>query len=196
MKKSSLIVLAGGKSSRMKTNKAFLPINNTSLIETIINKLSNQFQQVIVVSNDIPSYSHLKAKIVPDIIPNCGPLSGIHAGLVKSNYSLSFVVACDMPFVSINLANHLISLANGFDVVVPIVKENYEALCAVYAKSCIPDIENNLEKGKRKVSSLYKQVKTLPVYEKELSKHCRVDQAFLNLNTPHDYRMAQRLLNA
>lgn len=196
MMKAGLVILAGGKSSRMKTNKAFLPINNTSLIEIIINKLSSLFLEVIIVSNDVPSYSHLKAKIVPDIIPNRGPLSGIHAGLVNSNYNLNFVVACDMPFVSARLADYLISQANGYDVVVPVVNGYYQTNCAAYAKSCIPYIEDNLEQENRKVICLYSQVKTLPVYEKEVSKYCRVDQAFLNLNTPRDYKLAQKIINA
>lgn len=195
MERTSLIILAGGKSSRMKTNKAFLPINGTPLIESIIHKLRNSFLEVIVVTNDVPLYSHLKARIVTDIIPGCGPLSGIHAGLTVSNCNYSFVLACDMPFVDPRLAKYLVSLTPGYDVVVPVVKGFYETSCAIYAKSSIPHIESNLNRGIRKVIDFYRDVKILPVYEKELSKYCKVDQAFINLNTPHDYKLAQRIID-
>lgn len=195
MERTSMIVLAGGKSSRMKTNKAFLPFKNTPLIETIINKLRDSFFEVIVVTNTVSLYSHLKARIVSDIIPECGPLSGIHAGLMASTCHYNFVLACDMPFVDVELVQYLISLAPGYDVVVPVVGGFYETSSAIYAKSCIPYIEAHLKRGSHKVINLYSDVKTLPVYEKELSHYCKVDQAFLNLNTPHDYLLAQRIID-
>lgn len=192
MEGTSLIVLAGGKSSRMKTNKAFLPIGNASLIETIIHKLEDLFQEVIVVTNDAPLYSHLKVRIVNDIIPEQGPLSGIHAGLIASKFNYSFVLACDMPFVNAALSSYLVSQIEGYDVVVPVISGFYETNCAVYSKNCIPHIESNLQRSIRKVMDFYRNVKVLPVYEKELSRYCKVDQAFFNLNTPHDYKLAQK----
>ncbi|HHU33458.1 MAG: molybdenum cofactor guanylyltransferase [Zhaonellaceae bacterium] len=194
MEGTSLIVLAGGKSSRMKTNKAFLPIGNAPLIETIIHKLRDSFQEIIVVTNDAPLYSHLKVRTITDIIPKQGPLSGIHAGLIASKFNYSFILACDMPFVNAPLSSYLVRQAEGCDVVVPVISGFYETTCAVYSKNCLPYIESNLKRGVRKVLDFYRNVKVLAVYEKELSRYCKVDQAFLNLNTPHDYKLAQRII--
>ena len=83
-KNYTAIILSGGKSSRMGTNKSHLKINGKSLIERTVELCRSIFDESIIITNDIEEYVSLKIKCYKDIYPNFGPLSGIHSGLVNS----------------------------------------------------------------------------------------------------------------
>jgi len=91
------IILAGGKSSRMGTNKAFLQINGVIMIERVARVLTGVCSKVII-SGDEKTYSNLGYRVVPDIYPGCGPLSGIYAGLLATANHYIFISACDTPY--------------------------------------------------------------------------------------------------
>ena len=90
------IILAGGKSTRMGVNKAFLKIGGCTIIEEIFSKFKNIFSRVIIIANEIERFNFLGAQITPDIIPSKGPLGGIYTGLIKSSSFHNFVTACDV----------------------------------------------------------------------------------------------------
>jgi molybdopterin-guanine dinucleotide biosynthesis protein A len=97
---SSALILAGGNSSRFGTDKAFVPFNNTTLIEHIIEQLNTIFTEVIISAQDPLKYDHLHLTVCQDLLQKTGPLGGIHAGLKTANSDYLFVTACDMPFIS------------------------------------------------------------------------------------------------
>jgi len=119
--KASAIILAGGKSSRMGTNKALLKINEKTNIERMADKLKLFFDDIILVTNDSEQYEFLELKTAADHYPGMGPLAGVHAGLLASDYDLNFIVACDMPFVSAELAEALVNSCGHFDAVIPVI---------------------------------------------------------------------------
>lgn len=94
------VILAGGNSSRISTDKAFLKLNSHSIIENTILKLRSEFSKVIIVANLIEKYNHLGPEVVSDIFTHKGPLGGIHAGLTSSDSFYNLFVACDMPFIN------------------------------------------------------------------------------------------------
>src|SRR3954469_4803909 len=106
--KAAAIILSGGKSSRMGTNKALLKINEKTNIKRITDTLKVLFNDIILVTNDPEDYQFLGVKMVSDHYPGQGPLAGVHAGLLASPHETNFVVACDMPFVSVGLAELLV----------------------------------------------------------------------------------------
>src|SRR3989338_6495006 len=118
IKKVTAIILAGGKSSRMCRNKAFIKLKGKTFIEKIIVTLKSIFDEVIIVANEVEKLKGLKVRVVKDIVPNRGPLSGIHSGLVNSKTLINFVVACDMPFLNPGVINQMVRIANGYDAVV------------------------------------------------------------------------------
>ncbi|WP_423055270.1 molybdenum cofactor guanylyltransferase [Zhaonella formicivorans] len=190
----SAIILSGGRSSRMKKNKAFLTVENLTLIETLVQKMHQVFPEVIIVTNDPEAYAFLEASVVTDLIPRNGPLSGIHAGLKAASFDYSFIVACDMPFVDLKLARFLVGLAQGHDVVVPKVGQHYEPLYAVYGKSCIPYIEKCLEQQIYKIIEFYPEVNVRVVDELTLARYADLKKVFLNVNTPEDLEAAKRMV--
>jgi molybdopterin-guanine dinucleotide biosynthesis protein A len=181
------VILAGGLSSRMGLDKAFLSFSGRPLVEMVIDRLRPLFSELVIVSNNPKIYKKHNLKVIQDILPRKGPLGGIYTGLVASENNYNFIVACDMPFLNPGLIRHLTEEAAGFDAVVPKFKGRYEPLCAIYSKGCIRAIEERLSKGELKIRSFFKDVKVKIITESEISKFDPRGLSFLNVNTPSQY---------
>lgn len=188
---ASAIILAGGKSSRMKVNKAFVTINQQQMIELVIRKLQPLFTEIIVVTNKPEDYSGLGVKTATDLVPGQGPLGGIQAGLLAAVNQHSFIMACDMPFVEPALISYLFEKSHDYDVVVPQIGEYFEPLHAVYSKDCLKAIGACLDQGVHKVYAFYDQVKVKYVGLETLKELVDPNKAFFNVNTPEDLAQAK-----
>jgi FdhD protein len=181
------VILAGGNSTRMKSNKALLPYRGERFIERIYRQLADIFPEVILVTNTPEMYRFLPCQTVADHFPGMGSLAGIHAGLSHSTTPHIFVVACDMPDLNDALIRQLVSKADGNDVVIPESEGGLEPLHAVYGKGCLPAMEKTLSSGKRRIVECFDQLKVTVVSREEIS---RIDPEFLsfrNINTPEEY---------
>ncbi|MDO8141909.1 MAG: molybdenum cofactor guanylyltransferase [Candidatus Brocadiales bacterium] len=182
------IILAGGKSQRMGSNKAFLKYGDTTFIEHQVMMLSKIFDEIILSANDANAYTSLKLPIVSDMMPGKGPLSGICAGLKRAASSHAFVIACDMPFVDEKLIHYLRSQINGYDVVVPKSSRGLEPMHAFYSKNCIQPMYRCLEEGRLRVVDFFPEVKVKIVDEKEFAGLDASIKSLINLNTPDEYK--------
>ncbi|MDN5344549.1 MAG: molybdenum cofactor guanylyltransferase [Clostridia bacterium] len=188
------VVLAGGKSTRMGTNKALLPLGRESMLATIVAALRPLFPEVIVVTNTPDLYRDWQVRLVTDVIPGRGPLSGFHAGLLASPWWHNFVVACDMPFLDPAFIEHLLGQARGYDAVVPRRGEYLQPLHAVYSRSCLPAIEACLQQGDYQAFAFYPHVKVRYIDIDRLQGFTDLERVFFNINTPADLDRARRLL--
>lgn len=194
MSQATAIILAGGKSTRMGTDKALIRVSDDNMLESAVRALAGGFSELIISANN-RSYESLEIKTVSDVYPGRGPLAGIHAGLLASGNDVNFVVPCDMPFIDVQLALYMVELANGFDVVVPKIGTYYEPLFAVYTKNCLPAIEAHLLAGRNKVMKLYTDtgLKIRYVNEAEIEKFGHSESLFFNVNTPVDLEQAKNM---
>ena len=120
MESISIVVLAGGQSQRMGSNKALLRIDDReTLIERVVNNLKPLSDDIVLVSNAPELYADLPVRQTADLFPGAGPLAGLHAGLQTARHPWSLVVACDMPLVDHRLVRFMILLTQGHDLVVP-----------------------------------------------------------------------------
>ncbi len=192
--KAGLILLSGGKSSRMGTNKALLPIEGKANIERIVDSLGEDFADRVLVTNTPEEYSMLKdkVKIVTDVYPGLGPLSGIHAGLLVSNAEYNIVVACDMPFVSRELARLLIEKSEGYQAAVPRFNGMRQPLFAVYHQSIISEIEELIKGNDFRVNNLWAKVNMLWVEDESMHSIPDVERAFYNMNYPEEYDQVKK----
>ncbi|PKM81572.1 MAG: molybdenum cofactor guanylyltransferase [Firmicutes bacterium HGW-Firmicutes-14] len=190
---AAAIILAGGKSTRMGRNKALVRVKEQKMLEGIIKAVSGHFPEVLVSGAD-PVYDGMGLKTVPDIYTGRGPLGGIHACLKASGHRVNFLAACDMPFVDAGLAEYMVRLSQGYDVVVPKLGEYYQPLFAVYMKDCIEEIERQLDTGQNKIISFYPRVRTRLVGADEIEKFGDPDRIFFNVNTPGDLNLAREWL--
>ncbi len=181
------VILAGGNSTRMKSNKALLPYSGELFIERIHRQLSEIFPEVILVTNTPEYYRFLPCRMIPDEFPGLGSLAGIHAGLKHSNTEHIFVVACDMPYLNSELILQMISKAQGSDVVIPESDGGFEPLHAVYAKSFLPAMEEALKSGTSKIVDCFDWSRVTVVSRDEISAVDPEFQSFRNINTPEEY---------
>ena len=186
------VILAGGASSRMRSNKALLPVVGGRFIEVIHRQMRALFQNVMLVTNTPEQYAFLGSPMVADRFPGRGPLAGIHAALQQSPTSRIMVVACDMPYLNEALIRHLATLSSTADVVIPESDSGLEPLHALYATSCLPAIEAALSTGRKRIVSFFDDVQVEQVPLAEVAAIDPAGRGFWNINTPEDYyRMRQ-----
>ncbi|MGA7827294.1 MAG: formate dehydrogenase accessory sulfurtransferase FdhD [Geobacteraceae bacterium] len=185
--RATAVILAGGSSARMKSNKALLPYSGELFIERIYRQLSALFSEVILVTNQPEHYRFLPCRMVPDEFPGMGSLAGIHAGLKQSRTEHVFVVACDMPYLNSDLIRLMVAQAPGHDVVIPESDGGLEPLHAVYAKSCLPEMEEALKSGTRKIVDCFDWSKVSVLSKEEIAALDPEFRSFRNINTPEEY---------
>lgn len=181
-RKVTAIILAGGKSTRMGYDKAFIKIGGKTIIERTIATLKPIFDDIIIVANEPGKFKGLRVKVVKDIKPNCGPISGIHSGLVHSKTEINFVVACDMPFLNPLVIKYMLQIANGYDMVVVKLKRGLQMLCAVYDKNLISLLEKNLLSGNYTLRDIIRNADFKVITEKDLESLGGSERDFLNIN--------------
>ncbi len=186
------VILAGGKSSRMGSNKAFLKVKGKAFIEHQIDLLREIFNEITISANTPEEYKHLNVPIVPDIYPDKGPLGGIHTSLIHSKSFHTFILACDMPFVEIELIKQLQGFIEGHDVVVPQSKKGLEPLHAFYSKNCIAPIKKELDNNNLRIISFFPQVKVKTVKLNNLPSSNKFKDSIKNLNTTEEYKDAKK----
>jgi molybdenum cofactor guanylyltransferase len=182
----SAIIQAGGQSRRMGRDKALIDYQGRPIIAHVIDTLRALTDDLVVISNRADLYSSFGARVVPDYDPPCGPLGGIAAGLRAMTAEVAIVVACDMPFLNVNLLRWLIDLADGYDVVVPQSGAEYEPLHGIYRRDCYHPIVRRIEQGQRRVISFFADVRLRPVPEAEWRVLDPAGRSLINLNTPDD----------
>jgi molybdopterin-guanine dinucleotide biosynthesis protein A len=187
------IVLAGGQSSRLGADKSFINLNGQSLIEHIVAKLTRLSDDVIIVTNSPDEYDHLEARLVGDIYPGKGALGGIYSGLRAAANAYSLVVACDMPFLDLNLLRYMIILAREHDVVIPRIGGLTEPLHAIYSKNCLEPIDRLLARGGLKIIDFFSEVRVRYVEEGEVDIFDPQHLSFFNVNTPNDLEEMKKL---
>jgi molybdenum cofactor guanylyltransferase len=180
------IVLAGGKSSRMGTNKSLLVWKGKTLVEHAIDSLK-PFCSKVVISSSKQLYDFTGCETWPDLIPQQAPMIGIYSSLKHTDTEINLILSCDMPLVSIDLLKYLLDNSNGYKITIP-VNENdmLEPLCGIYSRTILPEMEKHIL---RKNFRLHEFIETcspqlltinkeLPFYKEDL---------FMNINTHAEY---------
>ncbi len=188
------VLLAGGKSSRFGSNKALAAFHDQPLISHAGALLSTLFSETLLVTNNPEDYDFLGWPMTGDIFPGAGPLAGIHAALNTVTSPQVFVVGCDMPLVQEKLVRLLCRQSGDWDAVVPKLDKGLEPLCAVYRKSCLPVIEENLKKGRRKLHRLFEQIRTRKIPPETLRTADPQLVSFENINRLQDLEALRVLL--
>ena len=190
------MILAGGQSLRLGTDKSLLQLNGQSLLARTVHKLTALSDDVVVVTNKPESYEHLalETRFVPDEEPGAGALMGVYSGLKAVVHDSAFAVACDMPFLSIPLLRYMLPKSGSYDVVVPRLGEFLEPLHAIYDKRCLPSMERLLARGRKQIIAFYDEVEVHYIEEEEIARFDPLRLSFLNVNVPADWQRAQELL--
>ncbi|MFQ6111893.1 MAG: molybdenum cofactor guanylyltransferase [Nitrospinota bacterium] len=197
-KEVGALVLAGGKSTRMGTNKSFVTLGGMPLIQIIVEKLARVFEDRVYILTNTPAlYKQFRLPMISDRIKDRGPLSGIQAGLSQSPFGHNFFVACDMPYINPTLIGYMTeTLKEEFDVTVPLAHGRPEPLHGFYSKNCLPEIERLLESGRCRLTDLFDGLRVRYVSERIVRKFDPHLVSFNNLNTPEDLSKAQAMMGS
>ena len=184
-------VLAGGKSSRMGSDKAFLRLGDETLLSQAL-KLAGNVAEAVWIVGDAKKFAAF-GRVVEDVYRDRGPLGGIHAALSGSTTELNLMLAVDLPFVTQKLLQYMLSraLESGAMVTVPRTGSGVQPLCAVYRRGFAEVAEQSLLEGKNKIDSLFARVETCVIEESELVRAGFSEQMFRNLNTPEELEKAK-----
>lgn len=189
------VILCGGRSSRMKTDKALLKLGERTIIEIILDKLKSIFKEIIISSNESHKYEFLNVRIINDIYTNRGPLAGIHSALTYSNQEKIFVSACDIPLVPKEMIDFLINYQSNCQVILPKFQGRVQFLCGIYSKS-INDIIEHILNSPTKKGALYELAENVSTEIIDIDELEFVSpDIFLNLNTTDDFDRIKRIFN-
>ena len=177
------IILAGGKSSRMGSDKGFVIYNDKPFIQYIIDALQPLVDEIIIVSNN-PDYDAFKLKRVNDIIENAGPIAGLYSGLHHSNTVMNLVLSCDIPLINKDVLEQLISQkSEEIDVIQIESQGKTMPLIALYNKRCVSTCLELLESGERRLRFLINKLKS-----KTIVLNDTLDKHTANINSQSDLK--------
>jgi molybdopterin-guanine dinucleotide biosynthesis protein A len=194
----TVVIQAGGASSRMGEDKALKLFLGRPLIQRVIERTTPIADEIIVTTNRPNEYEFLKLRLVPDLKPGRGALGGLYTAIVSAAYPLVAVIACDMPFASqifFEGARRLM-VNEEADVVIAKTNEGYEPFHALYRReTCLPAIEAAINADQWKVIAWFPQVKVRTLNPDEVRSFDPSGLCFWNLNTPEEFLDAERRSN-
>lgn len=189
--KVTVAILAGGKSSRMGTDKSFVLFEGRPMIEVVREQVVGLGDELILITNKPDAYGYLGLPMFGDVYPDHGSLGGIFTAVYYASHPHTLVVACDMPWLNRALLQYMISLRQSADVVVPRWQKYPEPLHAVYSKACLAPIEANLKAQRLKIAGFFDQVRVHFVERETIDRFDPHGRSFANVNTPQDLQGAQ-----
>lgn len=200
----SAAALAGGQSRRMGSDKALLPLahGGPPMLELVLGSLKEVADDVFVVANNRERYSGFQVSVVPDLHPGTGALGGIHTAIQHSVHEHCLIVACDMPFLNVDLLRRMVEEPRDYDVLVPLIPGEsrqrddgmvFQTLHAIYGKRCLPFIEARIAEGKRQVVGFFEDVRVRTLDVAEISRFDPGLQSFFNANNPESLRLASEV---
>jgi len=193
----SLVIQAGGKSSRMGENKTLMPFAGTPLIQRVFERTKSIAQEVLIVSNEPEELSFLDVKMVKDSILGLGAIGGLYTAMDKASSELVAVVACDLPFVSASILAEGARLLDrtSADVAIPRVKGDfYEPLHAVYRREpCKKAIFQAIQSDQHRLISWFPSVRVLEMDEVLCGQLDPDGLAFFNINSKEDFLLAEQI---
>ena len=189
------IVLAGGKSRRLGVDKALLSLGGAPLLQTVVQRLSQVCPRVIVAVDRPGRYRRLRlpARFVADASPGLGPLSGLQSGLRACSMEYALVVACDLPFLNVELLRYMAGLPRSYQALVPRSAGRDHPLHAVYARSCLPEVDALLATGGGSMQQLLDRLDVRRLDERDLHQIDPDGLSLLNLNDEADLERARSL---
>jgi molybdopterin-guanine dinucleotide biosynthesis protein A len=190
------VLLAGGKSRRMGEDKRYLVVGEQTLLERGLAVLRSIFQEVLVIiAQDSPPLD-VGARVVRDLVPDCGSLGGLYTGLTQATTPYIFVVACDMPFLDPAVIAQFTNRRGSADIVMAKLSARLHPMHALYGKRCLPIVEQMIQARELKIQEMVSQasLRVRYVTEADLLTIDPSGRSFQNVNTPEDLEMARSLL--
>lgn len=195
----SVAIQAGGRSSRMGTDKSFVVLQGRPLIAHVIERTADLGQETtFIVTNTPEPYRALGLPLVADVIPGAGSLGGIYTAVVRSPTPYTLVVGCDMPLLNPDLLRLLVTIAaegqGSYGAIVPRFEGVPQGLHALYSSTCQAAIHERLLKRELQIKAVFGAINTRFVDQPEYAHIDPEGRSFRNVNTPEDLAATKQLL--
>lgn len=157
---ATVILLAGGKSSRMGRDKGLIELEGKPMIQHLIDRARALQLPILIVANN-SEYAQFGLPVFADEIENKGPMGGIYTGLLHSSSDLNLVISCDAPYVSLELMKQLLEVAheNRMEITVP-KHGQLHPLIAVYRRNVLDRVKSAIDVQDLKVLNMLNRAKT------------------------------------
>ncbi len=189
----SVAILAGGRSSRMGSDKALLELGGRPVVELIADNLDRLGRGLFISGGDPASFESFGLPVCADQYELTASLVGIYSALAAAWGGGCIVVACDLPFADRRLAALMARLAAGHDAVIPVSEKGPEPLFAYYSKACLGSMRRAIEAGDLRVMDALADLDIRLVATAEVEKVCDPQRVFFNVNTPGQLAEAERM---
>ncbi|HJM75296.1 MAG TPA: molybdenum cofactor guanylyltransferase [Dehalococcoidia bacterium] len=189
------IVLAGGRSTRMGSDKASLVFDGRTLLQRTVDALSQVATEIVVVRAEGQQLPALNSQspliVVEDSLDDQGPLIGIAEGLRASECEVALVAACDMPFLRPQLLRMLVDRASaGRRFVVPMHLDRPQPLCSAFRRDALEVIDAQIAAGDRKIMAVGRELDADRVPPEQWTAADPDGRSFENVNTPEEFEAA------
>jgi molybdenum cofactor guanylyltransferase len=189
----SCAILSGGRSRRMGQDKATLVIHNRSLINRTYDIVRKVFSDIMIVSGQHQEMNGFEARMVNDVLPFRGSITGVASALLESNTPYVFVVGCDMPFLNEEALRFMVDDLQDEDALVPKTQAGFEPLHAIYSRRCLSPILGEIEWGRMKLTDTYRYMRIRTFSPNSLFFTNGIP-VFTNINTREDLHRAELVL--
>ena len=182
-------ILAGGKSSRMGFDKQLLTDNNRRILETVSDTLKKEFSDILIVTAKPELYESMDVRVCSDIFQNMGPLAGIHAALCNSQSQYVYLIACDMPIISLPYIRHIKQRIYETRAKVCVCRRNdrFEPFNGFYSRELLAEAEQRLKEGSSSLFRFISSSSPLIISEETVKSFDRDFRMFTNINTRSEY---------
>lgn len=176
------VILCGGKSSRMGSNKALLPWGDSILVQEIFQKYSHWFKEVYCSCKDVSVFAHFCSAFILENGRKFAPLVGICSSLEILKQSI-LVTTTDCPFLQKAHFQKLLLAHQASPQKIIYAKTAYQAhyLIGIYPIETLPILKQFLQKGEFKMSKILHAFESEEVFFED-------EESFSNLNTPEEYQ--------
>ncbi len=191
---TSIVILAGGKSSRMGRDKLLLDIGGETFLGSLARRFSEKYENVFVSLARPEKYPELTLPRIPDVFPGHGPISGLHAALCATGGDV-FLVAADLPLSTPEAADRVISFASDEHMaVVPLDRAGrYEPLFAWYSQRCLAAVEQAVREERYKMTDFLDRLDVRFLRPEELGETWS-ERLLSNINRPEEYEKLKKTL--
>jgi molybdenum cofactor guanylyltransferase len=186
----AIFILAGGKSTRMGADKAFVTLGGRTLLERALETARSVTDNVRIVGEKTKFGEF--APVVEDVFRGCGPLAGIHAALRAAGSEWNVMLAVDLPFATRVLLQYMLVQARSSAAMVTVAHsaEGWQPLCAVYRREFAEVAEEALRAGRYKIDVLFEERRVHVIDEGDLRAAGFAPGVFRNLNTAAELEAA------
>ncbi len=194
----SVAIIAGGQSRRMGRDKAFVELGGKTLIERVIERSAELSRtETILITNQPAQFAHLGLPMYRDRLPGKGSLGGIYTALMQAKSRNVLTLACDMPFVNAELLRYMVGqISDDIDIIAPRVANYPQGLHAIYKKTCLPAIAEQLAANRLKIIRFYEQMRVRYLDETDYAEFDPDARSFANINTPEELEGARLQIQA